>query len=436
MTIPTTPDPELEEGADLAPTTAPPDGQSPTVVGAQRKTLLWSMLIMFTVLFATYAGVIAILLPAQVEQIDPANKVNNLAIVMSASSFATLFAQPIVGAFSDRTRSKLGRRSPYILIGAVIGGLLLMGMPTLHSILFITIAWVVTQISLNALQGPASTIIADRFEMNSRGTASAMMGVGTSVGMTIGMVLAGQLVTKLGIGYTVFGGAVIVVAFLFVFFNRDYSSKNMDVEPMHWGKFVKSFWVSPRKHPDYGWAFAGRFVMILGYQAIQAYMLYILIDYLGMTTEDAGQWAGILAVITAVTMVVSTLTAGKLSDKLERRKIFVFSASMFLAGALVIPVVFPNTTGMMVYAALAGLGFGAYSAVDMALMVDVLPSQGDAGKDLGVLNIATNIPQALSPIIAAFLLGTFGGNYAAIFIFAIIMVAASSFLVLPIKSVR
>lgn len=436
MSLPVPPDPEIEAEASQVSTAEAPDGQSPTVTGAQRTTLLWSMLIIFSVLFATYAGVIAILLPAQVEQIDAANKVNNLAVVMSASSFATLFAQPIVGAFSDRTRSKMGRRSPYILLGAVIGGLILMGMPGLHSILFITIAWVVVQISLNALQGPASTIIADRFEMNSRGTASAMMGVGTSVGMTVGTIIAGNLVTRLGLGYSLFGIAIIVAALLFVIFNRDYSSKKMPVEPMNWAKFAKSFWVSPRKHPDYAWAFAGRFVMILGYQGIQAYMLYILIDYLGMSTESAGSLAGLLAFITAITMIISTLAAGKLSDRLERRKVFVFSASMLLAAALIIPVFVPNQTGMMVYAAFAGLGFGAYSAVDMALMVDVLPSQGDAGKDLGVLNVATNIPQALSPIVAAFLLGTFNGNYASLFIFAIIMVAASSFFVLPIKSVR
>lgn len=436
MTLPLAPDPESEEAALEAASENDKAGRSPTVVGGQRTTLLWSMLIIFMVLFATYAGVISILLPAQVELIDPAQKVNNLAVVMSASSFATLFAQPIVGAFSDRTRSKLGRRSPYILIGAVVGGLVLMGIPGLHSILWITIAWVVAQISLNALQGPASTIIADRFGTDSRGTASAMMGVGTSVGMTVGVIIAGQLVTRLGLGYSIFGIAIIVAAALFVIFNRDYSSKDMTVEPMKWGAFIKSFWVSPRKHPDYAWAFAGRFVMILGYQGVQAYMLYILIDYLGMTTEKAGSTAGLLAFITAGTMVVSTTVAGKLSDKLARRKVFVFSASMLLAAALVIPVFAPNVPGMIVYAAIAGLGFGAYTAVDMALMVDVLPSQGDAGKDLGVLNVATNIPQALSPLVAAILLGTFNGNYASLFIFAIIMVAASSFFVLPIKSVR
>ena len=260
--------------------------------------------------------------------------------------------------------------------------------------------------------------------------------MGTSIGATLGIILAGNLVTRIGLGYDIFGIGIIVAAVAFVLINRDYPSKDMVVEPMQWGKFAKSFWVSPRKHPDYGWAFAGRFVMILGYQAVQAYLLYILMDYLHMPAADAGSFAGIVSLVTSVTMIVSTVIAGRISDKLRRRKMFVFFATIFMAIALVIPVVFPSQAGFLAYSAIIGIGYGAYMAVDMALMVDVLPSQGDAGKDLGVLNVATNIPQAMSPVIAAGLLGTFGGNYAVIFIFAIIMVFASSFFVLPIKSVK
>lgn len=408
----------------------------PKLNSVQRQTLLWSMLITYLILFGTYAGVIAILLPAQLEVINSANKATNLALVTSISSIATLFAQPIVGAFSDRTRSKAGRRSPYIVIGGAVGGLMLIGLQSLTNIFWITVCWVLIQVSLNALQGPVSTIVSDRFERDQRGTASAFLGVGTSVGATIGIIIAGRLVTHLGIGYNTFGIAMIVVAVAFVLFNRDYSSKNMPIESMNWGEFIRSFWISPRKHPDFAWAFAGRFVMILGYQAIQAYLLYILMDYLGLSTAEAGEFAGIVSLITMITMTISTLSAGKISDKLNRRKPFVFFSTVIMAVALLIPIVSPSKTGMLLYAGVVGIGYGAYMAVDMALMVDVLPSQGNAGKDLGVLNIATNIPQALSPLIAAALLGASQGNYATIFIFAIIMVFSSSFLVLPIKSVK
>lgn len=409
---------------------------SPHPRGPKKVTLLWSLLILYMVLYATYAGVMSILLPAQVREIDPDNKATNLAIIMAVSSLATLMAHPIAGALSDRTRSRLGRRAPYILVGAAIGGMLLVGLHHLTSVLWIALAWVVIQVALNSLQGPASTIVADRFVPSSRGVASAFLGVGTAVGMATGIVVMGRLVAYLQVGYTILGVGIIVSSLLFVLVNRDYSSVNMPVSRMRWGEFFSSFWVSPRKHPDYAWAFAGRFFMILGYQAITAYMLYILMDYLGLDAVAAGVFAGIIAGSAMVTMVAATLLAGWLSDRYRRRKVFVFTASMLMAAALLIPVLVPTKPAMLVYALLSGAGYGAYTAVDMALMIDVLPSGNSAGKDLGVLNVATNIPQVLSPIVAAFLLSTFGGNYAALFVFAIVMVTVSSCMVLPIRSVR
>jgi MFS family permease len=359
-----------------------------------------------------------------------------LAIVMTSSSIATLFVQPIVGAFSDRTRSRMGRRSPYIVIGGAAGGLFLIGLQGLSSILWITVFWVLAQVCLNSLQGPVSTLVSDRFETSSRATASAFLGVGTAVGGTFGVVIAGQLLDRLGVGYTIFGMAIIVAAVLFVLTNREYPTKDQPKVTIAWGAFFRSFWVSPRKHPDYGWAFGGRFVMILGYQGIQAYQLYILKEYIGLSDQEAGAFAGTLALITMVTLTTATLIAGKFSDTLGRRKIFVFASSVVMAGALAFPLISPTTTGMIAYAIVVGLGYGVYMAVDMALMVDVLPSSGDAGKDLGVLNVATNIPQAITPVLAAGLLGIFDGNYAVLFVFAMIMVFASSFLVFPIKSVK
>ena len=94
------------------------------------------------------------LLPNQVLAIDEANKVSNLAIVTTVSFIFTLFAQPIVGALSDRTRSRLGRRAPWMILGAAVAAVFLVGLGSLSSIVWITVFWVVIQVALNALQGP------------------------------------------------------------------------------------------------------------------------------------------------------------------------------------------------------------------------------------------------------------------------------------------
>lgn len=406
------------------------------VAGAARQRLIVSMLVANFFLFATYAGVIAILLPQQLAVLDEGSKIANLAIVTGTSSFFTLFAQPIVGAFSDRTRSRLGRRSPWLLVGGVGGGVLTIVLQFAPGVFWITVIWVAAQVLLNAFQGPLSAIIADRISRDGRATASAFAGAGTAVGATVGVVLAGQLLAQLGVAYGLLGLGMIVVCVLFVVFNRDTDSRSLPVGSFRWGAFLRGFWVDPRRHPDYAWAFAGRFVMVLGYQGVQAYQFYILTDYLGLAPADAGGVAGLLSLASMITLVLGTLVFGRLSDRLGRRKMFVFTASIVMAFGIAIPLLFPSVPAMIVYSLIVGLGYGAYSAVDVALMIDVLPSQGDAGRDLGVLNVATNIPQALTPVVAAVLLGIFAGNYASIFAFAALMVLLSSVLVFPIRSVR
>lgn len=432
----TLPDP----AAEIAPTgvisATPPGAGEPAASPPAQRRLLPSMLVASLTLFATYGGLIAILLPSQLYMLDPAHKVGNLAIVTTTSFVFTLFAQPLAGAFSDRTRSRFGRRAPWMVIGALVGGILLFGMGSLQEVFWITVFWVVIQVALNFLQAPLTTITADRFPRSKRGGASAMIGLGTQLGMTVGVMIAASLGARIGVGYSVFGGAVIVVTVLFVLFNRDWSSKHATVAPFRWGAFFKGFWINPRRHPDFAWAFAARFLLILGYFVVAAYQLYLLTDYIGMSLADAQGATLMLTLIPLVPTIIAIMLSGWWSDKAGRRKVFIYVASAFMVVGLLMPILMPNMTGMIIMSVINGIGFGLYMSVDAALMTEVLPSEGtDAGKDLGILNVATNIPQAMSPGIAALIITSLGG-YPMLFVFAIVFVILAAVAIAPIKSVR
>ncbi|KQO96609.1 MFS transporter [Leifsonia sp. Leaf264] len=415
--------------------TAPRTGAVPTSPPPNR-ALLPSLAITSLVLFATYSGLVAMLLPNQVLAIDPDNKVSNLAIVTTTSFIFTLFAQPIVGAFSDRTRSKLGRRAPWMIIGAAVGAIFLVGLGSLTSILWIAVFWVVIQVSLNALQGPMTAIVPDRFPRERRGVASAMVGIGTMVGGTAGVIVAATLASNVGLGYTVFGVAVLVVTLVYVLVNRDYSSKDAVHPPFSWRAFLSGFWIDPRTNPDFAWAFAARFLFILGYFVVFAFQLYILTDYIGLPVGEANGTMVPLSLAGMVTTVVAVVIAGAWSDRIGRRKVFIYAATVFMVIGLLMPLLMPSVTGMLVMAAINGFGFGLYMASDTALMTEVLPGGGvAAGKDLGILNVATNIPQAMSPAIAGLLIGSLGG-YPALFIFGMVSVILAAVALIPIKSVR
>lgn len=401
-----------------------------------RKSLLPTLALTSLVLFATYSGLIAILLPNQIAMLGEEDKVANLAIVTTTSFIFTLFAQPIVGALSDRTRNRFGRRAPWMFIGAAVAAVFLVGLGSLSSVLWITIFWVIIQVSLNALQGPMTAIIPDRFPTEKRGAASAMMGLGMMLGGTVGVVVAANLAANVGIGYTAFGIAVLVVTLLFIVIGRDSSSTGVVVDAWSWKTFLSGFWINPVKHPDFFWAFTARFLFILGYFVVFAFQLYILTDYIKMPLAEANATMIPLSLAGTAATVVSILASGWWSDKIGRRKVFIYGATVFMAIGLSFPIFMPTVTGMLIMSIINGFGFGLYMAADTALMTEVLPGGGTAaGKDLGILNVATNIPQALSPAIAGLIIGVLGG-YPVLFIFGIIAVVIAAVAIVPIKSVR
>lgn len=410
------------------------------VSGRTKWVLTGSLTAVFFVLLALYSGVLSVLLPNQIQLLDPGAKESNLAIVFAITSIFSTLATPIAGALSDRTRSRLGRRTPWIVIGALTGALSLFLVSQMRGFWAITSFWVIAAIALNSMQAAITTIIADRFPADERGTVSGFVGAGMTAGLTTGTVVGGVLAENLVLAYAVFAGAVAAVCLVFVSLNPEPRTPVPAAEPFAWTGFLRSFWVSPREHPDFAWAFLGRFTIYMGYQGIVTYLLYILQDHIGLTIADANRTIAALSSVTFVALVISGFGSGYLSDRIGRRKPLVFASSIVMAAALVVPLILPTIEGMYGYAVLIGLGYGAFMSVDMALMTQVLPKREEGrdstGKDLGLLTTAINIPQIISPVLALMLLKSTGNDYSALFIAAIAFVFAGSFFVWPIRSVR
>lgn len=400
--------------------------------------LLLSLAAVFFVLLALYCAVLSVLLPNQIEALDPAHKAGNLALVFAVTSIFSTLTTPIAGALSDRTRTRFGRRTPWIVLGSVLGGVSLFATSQMTDFWSITIFWVGATVALNSMQAAVTTIVADRFPEAQRGTASGFVGAGMTAGGTAGIVLGGHLASDMTLAYGVLAAGIVIVCLAFVALNPESRVELPAAEPFSPGAFLAGFWVSPRNHPDFAWAFLGRFTIYMGYQGIVTYLLYILQDYIHLSVPVSNKTIAMLSTITFVALVISAFGSGLASDKVGRRKPFVFLSSIVMGLALVVPLAVATVPGMMGYAALMGIGYGAFMSVDMALMTQVLPQgRGEAtGKDLGILTTAVNIPQILSPVWAAWLLHLTGGDYRALFVSAIVFVFAGSCFVLPIKSVR
>jgi len=408
-------------------------------VSGRRKTVLLVSLsaVMFSLL-ALYAAVLAVLLPNQIQLLVGHSKTTALATVFAITSVFSSVATPVAGAFSDRTRSRFGRRSPWIFGGALIGGGSLALVPYMPSLAWIVVAWIVSAVALNAMQAAITTIVADRLAPAERGVASGLIGAGMTAGGTVGIIVGGAMGEHITLAYEIFAGWIAFICLIFVLLNPDHPSEGARPSKFDVGAFLSGFWIDPRQSPDFAWAFMGRFVIYMGYQSIVTYLLYILQDYIGLSRPKANITISHLSEITFVALVGAALAAGWLSDRLARRKPLVFVGSFIMALAVAAPLLAPSLQGMVLYAGLIGLGYGAFMSVDLALMTQVLPeSRGEStGRDLGILTTAINIPQILSPVFSAWLLSISGHDYRSLFIASAAFILAGSLFVLPIRTVR
>ncbi|WP_053203286.1 MFS transporter [Jiangella muralis] len=398
---------------------------------AATRALLPSLALVMFAVVANYAALLAVLLPNHVEAIDPDRKVTNLAIVTSVSFGFTIVAQPLVGALSDRTRGRLGRRAPWLLGGAVVAAGFLLGLGGLGSVAWICVFWVVIQFALNGTDVAAAATLADRVPRARRGRASAVLAGGGMAGAAAGTAFAGPLaVQHRPVAYTVLGLSVVAAAAVFVLVDRPGPAPPRDGGRR---ELLRGFWQRPREHADFLWVFGSRLLFVLGYQLILTYQLYILTDYVGLGRDDANRLIGLLTVLGFATTVAGVLVGGWWSDRTGRRTAFLVAAAAILGVALAVPLASATTAAVAVFAAVQGLAGGLYLACGNALAIDVLPDpEAAAGKDLGLFNVAVNVPQTVAPPIAALVITVFGG-YRALFAVALVSVAASAVLVTRVR---
>ncbi|MER5353945.1 MFS transporter [Kitasatospora sp. NPDC002551] len=381
------------------------------------------------VLYLVYLGIGQVLLPAQIELVDPDGKVAALGWVSGvAAVFATLF-NPLAGLLSDRSR----RRNPWILGGGLASFAALALLGQVRTILLVTIVWCLVQAAMNVYQAALTAVVPDRVPAERRGLASAMVGIGTPIGSVVGVTLATRFVPDgLGTGYLVLGAAVAVVAVLFVALVRE--ERLPAVEPVPLRRQLAAF-ADTLRVADFRWAFIGRFLMMLGFFAVSLFQYYILQDHITLPDGmDAAGAQAVLAPVDAVCTLAATLLGGWLSDRFARRKPLIAVSCVLAAVTMTVPVLMPDWTGMLLFTALAGIAFGCYMAVDTALVTLVLPSADDAARDLGVLNIANAGPQIIAPFVASLVVGAAG--YDALYLVGALIILVGALAVVPIKGVR
>ncbi|MFB9462842.1 MFS transporter [Streptomyces cinereospinus] len=428
--------PVVTEGAV---TTEPPAPGTAELPGYSTGFAVRLVAAQFLISLALFTPV-TVSLSLRVGQLDPDGKSSSLSTVLAVGGFLALIGGPLFGALSDRTTSRFGRRRPWVIGGmaAGLGGLLITGLA--QSVAVLGIGWAITQLGINATLSALHAVLADRVPEQARGRVAGAVGMMTYVAMVAGAVTAqaldgSPLLLFTGPGVLGLAGAALITRGL----RGDPPADAGTLPPFALGAFFRSFWVSPRRYPDFAWNFAGRFLVFVGVSSVTGYQLYFAEDQLGQSTDQAtGTVAAGMTVMT-VGAVVGSLVFGWLSDRTQRRKFCVYTGTAILAAGIALLVAAHSTGVFLLAVTVFGIGMGAYLAVDTAIAITTLPRAEDAAKDLGVLNVANALPQSLVPAIAPLLLGIAsddGTNYQALYLFSAVAAAAGAVALRFIRSVR
>ncbi|SFO88884.1 Na+/melibiose symporter [Amycolatopsis arida] len=376
---------------------------------------------------------IQILLPLQIADIAPERKEASLAVVTACAAVVAILAAPIAGALSDRTTSRLGRRRPWILGGAVVCGLALAALPAQATVLGVALLWMAAQGAQNAMFAGLTATVPDQVPVRQRGFVSAFVGLPLPLGVVLGVLLVTTVVpTRIG-GYLLLAGLVVLLALPFVLTTRDPRLPPGARPPFALRRFVRSFWISPRQHPDFAWAAVARLAIQLANSIATLYLLYFLRDVLRL--PDPARGVFVLTLVYTAGILATSVLAGRLSDRSGRRKVFVVVSSVVIAVSMLMLSVWHTWSAVVVAAGVLGLGYGVYVAIDNALITQVLPAAGDRAKDLGIVNLANTAPQAFAPAIAGGIIATLG-SYTVLYLTAGAIALVGAALVLPIRSVR
>lgn len=401
-------------------------GQAPVSrTWTARFTLVW-----FGYWMATLVP-IQLVLPTQLDALDPAHKVRDFGLISGLTGVAALLSLPVFGALCDRTRSRLGRRRVWTAGGVVVfaAGLLATGVQT-HWV-GVGVAWLVASLGMNAASVGLVATIADSVPEQQRGTISGAVYGPQAVGIVVGLLAVTALGGSVRLSYLVLAAALVTCAIPFVRHYRETPAPQG--APGAGASVLAHLRFSPMENPDYSWAFGTRLLVNLGNAFGTTYLFFFLQD--GLKLPDADEGLLVLTVIYLVFTLIATYLAGVASDRLGRRRVFVATASALQAIAAVQLALFPSFGVAMVAAGFLGAGYGAFMSVDQALVTQVLPDRETRAKDLGIMNVGSVAPQALAPLGASLIISSLGG-YPVLFTTAAVTTLLGTAMVYRVRSVR
>lgn len=376
---------------------------------ARQAPFLVAYVVVFIAAFVALAPLLQIILPLHAGVIDAAGRTRLLSQAMFWGALTAAVANVAAGALSDRTTSRFGRRRPWIAAGGILVALSYVGILRSQTPLEMTLAVVGFQIAFNTMMAPFLALFAECVSLERRTTMSAILGVSYPLAVALGsglMALGPQSETG---RLWLLALVVVGTSLPFALFFRQDGARPLPIAaaPSRPGGLLA--FMAPFRVRNFALVWSGRFFVATGYAFVGAYLLYFIAEVVGQKARTAELSHSILTAVALVGVFVVAVGVAFAGRRIVSRKPVALAGAVLLCAATSIVGVSLDWPVMVSAFVIYGLGQGFYGAVEMGLMADVLPAQEDRGKDMGLINLAVALPQAIAPIVAILLLDVGGG---------------------------
>jgi MFS family permease len=389
------------------------------------------------------------LMTHKVLQLAPDRPNTALGFTGFAGLVVAMLVQPIVGVFSDRAHTRLGRRLPFMIGGVVLVGVSLYVIALAPVFAVLVVGVLLIQFSSNIVQGPWQAIIPDLVPETQRGQASGIKAMFDILAFIVGRSIAGQLmgrfpewgetavIATVSVPIVIFVIALIITAI----WGREKHDQVIETPPdQSIGQALrKAFSVDFHTVPTFGWWFANRFLFWAGFIFLNTFLLTYSIDVLHMVEADAQRFVGNLSIILGGALVAVTLPSGWLADRFGRKPIVIISGFTAFAGTVFLLMV-QSTTLITIAAGIIGMSIGAFLSANWALVTDIVPRQ-EAARYLGIANIATAGGSGLARLLGGTLIDPINAalnstsiGYIIVYGIAAAFFLISSFVIMPLPA--
>lgn len=350
--------------------------------------------------------------------------------IMTWDNILNMFIQPWVGAKSDRTWNRFGRRKPWIILGAPIALLGFVFIPVAQSVLAIATFILITNLGMALFRSPTVAWLGDLFEPNDRSKANGIINLMGGIGGLLAYFVGGMLFNSFGRVAPFVAGAVVmtialIVVLVFVKEPEKITIETTEKEPGVLEN-LKAVYNNPQKNILY--ILLGILFWFMAFSALETGLSSFAVFTLGMEAGTASIYTGLIT----ITFILFAVPAGYFGTRYGRSPVIRIGLIGLTALTLIGYFFIQNTWTFAVILVLTGTFWAMVNVNSLPLVYD----HGDEkriGAFTGLYYFSSQFAAVLGPTLGGILVDALNNQYRWLWLFATVFMAAALAMMFRIK---